>query len=94
MVKGSFTKIYEEIVNNNKKVVLKEQWFLDRLVSWCFEPNQPLRIISGLKTNFNPFFSYSTHKSVNSNHYFFYKTVKISHIRNYSNSKGFIHMEI
>ena len=32
------------------------------LVSWCFEPIQPLRITSGLKTNFSPSLSYSTHK--------------------------------
>ena len=31
------------------------------LVSWCFEPSQPQRIISGLKTNFNLSRSYSFH---------------------------------
>ena len=35
-----------------------------RLVSWCFEPCQPLRIISGLKTNSNPSPSYSAHRQV------------------------------
>ena len=39
-------------------------------VGWCFEPSQPLRIISGLKTNFNPSFNYSTHKSLKVNHNF------------------------
>ena len=32
-------------------------------VSWCFEPSQPLGILSGLKMNFNP-----PHKSFNVNH--------------------------
>ena len=35
------------------------------LVSWCFEPSQPLGIISGLKTNFTPSLSYSAHQSFN-----------------------------
>ena len=38
------------------------------LVKWCIEPIQPLWIKSGLKTNFNPSLSYSTHKSRNVNH--------------------------
>ena len=38
------------------------------LVCWSFEPSQPRRIISGLKTNFNPSFSYSAHKSFKTNH--------------------------
>ena len=29
-----------------------------KLVSWCFEPSQPQRIMSGLKTKFNPSPSY------------------------------------
>ena len=36
-----------------------------RLVGWCFEPSQPQRAISWLKTNFNFSPSYSTHKSLN-----------------------------
>ena len=32
------------------------------LASWCFEPSQLKRIISGLKTNFNPSPNYSFHK--------------------------------
>ena len=35
------------------------------LVSWCFEPSQPQRTISGLKTNFNLSPTYSAHKSSN-----------------------------
>ena len=35
------------------------------LVGWCFEPSQPRRIISGLKTNFSPSPSYSAYKSRN-----------------------------
>ena len=37
----------------------------NRLVSWCFEPSQPERAISWLKTNFNFSPSYSAHKSQN-----------------------------
>ena len=38
--------------------------FLPRRVcySWCFDPSEPQRIISGLKTNFNLCPSYSIHK--------------------------------
>ena len=36
-------------------------------VSWCFEPSQPVGIISGLKTNSIPSLSYSAHKSFNTN---------------------------
>ena len=39
----------------------------EELVYWCFEPPQPLGIISGPKTNFNSSLSYSAHKSFNSN---------------------------
>ena len=35
------------------------------LVTWYFEPSQPQKIISGLKTNFNLSPNYSTHKSAN-----------------------------
>ena len=38
------------------------------LVSWCFEPSQPLRIIPGLTTNFNPSLSCSAYKSLDVNH--------------------------
>ena len=41
-----------------------------KLVSWCYEPCQLLRITSGLKTNFNPSFSYPVHKSLNIHHNF------------------------
>ena len=34
------------------------------LVRWCFEPSQPQRILSGLKTNFNLAPSYSFRKSL------------------------------
>ena len=36
---------------------------VSRLVSWCFAPSKPQRIISWLKRNFNPSRSYSFHKS-------------------------------
>ena len=36
--------------------------FCKQLVSWCFEPSQPQRIISGLKTNFSLSPSYSLNK--------------------------------
>ena len=35
------------------------------LVSWCFEPSQPQRIISELKTKFNLSPTYCAHKSQN-----------------------------
>ena len=38
------------------------------LVSWCFEPSQPVGMISGQKTNFNPSLSRSADKLFNSNH--------------------------
>ena len=47
-----------------------EEWSLQclrfgsKLVSWCFEPSQPQRIISGLKTNFDLSPSYSIHESL------------------------------
>ena len=34
------------------------------LVGWCFEPSQPQRITSGLKTNFILYPSYSLHESL------------------------------
>ena len=34
-----------------------------QLVSWCFEPSQPQRITSGLKTNFSLSPAYSSHES-------------------------------
>ena len=46
---------------------------LCQLVSWCFEPRQPERIIPWLKTNFSLSPRYSVHKSLDykffSNHY-------------------------
>ena len=36
---------------------------LSKLVSWCFEPSQPQRIISGLNTNFTLSPRFSFHKS-------------------------------
>ena len=45
------------------------------LISWYFEPSQPEKIISGLKTNFNLFPNYSAHKSPNHK---FCKIYKIS----------------
>ena len=39
-----------------------------QLVSWCFEPSQPLGIVSRLKTDFNPSLSYLANKSFNANH--------------------------
>ena len=35
------------------------------LVSWCFEPSQPQRSISGRKTNANPSPNYSARKPLN-----------------------------
>ena len=36
-----------------------------KLVGWYFEPSQPQRVTSGLKTNFNLSPGYSAHKSLN-----------------------------
>ena len=47
--------------NNNKNSVREET--RKKLVSWCFEPSQPQRIISVLNTNFTLSPSYSFHKS-------------------------------
>ena len=46
---------------------LRSSWLVSQLVSWYFEPSQPLGIISGLKTNFNPSLSYSACKSLHVN---------------------------
>ena len=40
----------------------------EMLVSWSFEPSQPLGIISGLKTNSNPSLSHTALKSCRTNH--------------------------
>ena len=47
---------------------LHEYCIFAQLVSWCFEPSQPLGIISKLNTNFNPSFSFSAHKLFTTNH--------------------------
>ena len=39
-----------------------QQWLLERIVSWCFEPSQPQRMTSGLKRNFSLSPSYSLNK--------------------------------
>ena len=52
------------------------------LVSWCFEPSQPLRVISGLKTNFSLSLSYFVHKSLDTNHNFLRHSENISHKKN------------
>ena len=46
---------------------LRRQKLERELISWYFEPSQPQRIISALKTNFNLSPSYSAHKSPNHN---------------------------
>ena len=53
-----------------------------KLVRWYFEPSQPQRISSGLKTNFNPSPSHSAHKT--SNHKFL-RIHKISPNKNSQN---------
>ena len=52
-----------------KKVVSKN--CVPELVSWCLEPSQPLRITSGLKTNFTLSPSHSFHKSSYHKSWFF-----------------------
>ena len=46
------------------KVVSEGVSVAEERISWCFEPNQPQRITSGLKTNFGVSQSYSFHKSL------------------------------
>ena len=49
------------------------------LASWCFQPSQPLRIISELKTIFSPSLTYSANKSLNVNNDFLRHSKNISH---------------
>ena len=49
----------------------------EQYVSWCFEPSQPLRIISGLKEDFNPSLRYSAYESMNAYHNFSTTQLKI-----------------
>ena len=47
---GCRAKILHEITFEAKK----RGWVGGYLVNWYLEPSQPQRVISGLKTNFNP----------------------------------------
>ena len=49
----------------NLRILCEKHQQVCLLVSWYFEPSQPQRIISGLKTNFRLSPIYSTHKSTN-----------------------------
>ena len=49
--------------NTSENIVERVTFWSYELVSWCFEPSQPQRITSGLKTNFTLSPSYSFHKS-------------------------------
>ena len=49
-------------------------------VSWCFEPNQPQRITSGLRTNFNLSPCYSFHMSLYCKSLLSQSTLKLSTI--------------
>ena len=51
-----------ELLNLQPKVVAPSA---SQLVSWYFEPSQPQRVTSWLKTMFNPSPIYSAHKSSN-----------------------------
>ena len=48
---------------------------------WCFEPSQPQRVISGLKTNFSLSPSCSAHKSQNHKILFYYNNSVSKHFR-------------
>ena len=60
------TTLVKMIVVENMSKQRKHYFSVDlvgKLVSWCFEPSQPRRIISGLNTNFTLSSRYSFHKS-------------------------------
>ena len=48
-----------------------------QLVSWCFEPSQQQRIISGLKANFNLSPSHCAYESLNQTTIFFFFTTTL-----------------
>ena len=52
-------------ITEEKQTEIHEEGFI---VSWCFEPCQPLEVTSGLNTNSDLSLSYSAHKSSNINH--------------------------
>ena len=52
---------------------------LHELVSWCFEPGQPQRVTSGLKTDFRLYSSYSLNKLYNVRHKKLNKSFKRLH---------------
>ena len=56
---------YAEACVNSHLVSYKQ---LTELVSWCFEPSQPLRVTSGLNMTSNQSLSYSARKSLNIDH--------------------------
>ena len=53
----------------------RSSWNSGKSVSWCFEPSQPQRILSGLKTNISLSPSYSAYESWN--HIFFKSTTLV-----------------
>ena len=69
MLKGTKSHLNKYIGHPEKSVLafvtVSENVTAQKLVSWCFELSQPLKIISGLKTNFIPSVSCSAHKSFN-----------------------------
>ena len=69
-VEDSFHKAAVEIsgvakVSWSDTVITTTKTNSDKLVSWYFQPSQPQRIISGLKTNLNLSLTYSAQKSPN-----------------------------
>ena len=64
--KAAFDFICPKYTFNNYRFLSSE--FIIQLVSWCFEPSQPLGFTSGLNTTSEQSLSYSAHKSLTIDH--------------------------
>ena len=62
--RGGKRRIQRRSQKKNRPRFIQGGW----LVSWCFEPSQPLGVTSGLNTNSDLFLSYSAHESPNIDH--------------------------
>ena len=58
----SWGRPFESLTVRGGKRTLSLVCAVSQLVCWCFEPSQPQRITSGLKTNFSLSPSYSLNK--------------------------------
>ena len=62
--RGGKRRIRRRSQKKNRPRFIQGGW----LVSWCFEPSQPLGVTSGLNTKFGLSLSYSAHKSPDIDH--------------------------